>query len=79
MEQLHLAQLELIKLQLQIATYTIATQKKPETTEKAVQCDSSLDIQMTVDYCRISIFFYYIIFQIIFLKPVVYLEYFFTT
>ena len=43
-EQLHLAQLELIKLQLQIATYTIATQKKPETTEKAVQCDSSLDI-----------------------------------
>ena len=41
-EQLHLAQLELIKLQLQIATYTIATQKKPEITEKAVQCDSSL-------------------------------------
>ena len=37
--------LELIQLQLQIATYTtIATYKKPATTEKAVQCDSSLDI-----------------------------------
>ena len=43
-ERLHLAQLELIKLQLQIAKHTIATQKKPETTETAVQCDSFLDI-----------------------------------
>ena len=40
----HLVQLELIQLQLQIATYTIATYKKPATTEKAVQCDSFLDI-----------------------------------
>ena len=53
-EKLHVAELELIQLQLQIATYTIATHKKPATTEKAqikqfvqikaVQCDSFLDI-----------------------------------
>ena len=43
-EKLHVAQLELIQLQLQITTYTIATHKKPETTEKAVKCDSFLDI-----------------------------------
>ena len=43
-KKLHLAQLELIQLQLQIATCTIAIHKKPATTEKAVRCDSFLDI-----------------------------------